>query len=262
MKLALIGEKLSHSYSREIHEIFFGLTGTAGSYRLVEVPGPEKLENALRNLEESGCSGTNITIPYKIDVLSHVTFKSPEVCRLNAANTIAFTKYGRNAYNTDYFGFMSSIEKAGINPGEGGWLILGSGGGSRSVEAVLEDMGAPRIYIASTSKRGEGYLSYSELDGVNGICGVVNTTPVGMYPDTESSILPEKAFRELKYAMDLVYNPSRTKFLEYAHNNGCISINGLYMLVAQAVKAQEIWNGRTFGEDIIDAIYSEMEKKI
>ncbi|MBN2557362.1 MAG: shikimate dehydrogenase [Clostridia bacterium] len=262
MKLALIGKKLSHSYSQEIHEIFFELTGIEGSYRLLEVSGPEKLEDALLNLEESGFSGTNITIPYKIDVLSHAVYRSPEVIRLNAANTIAFTKSGRKAYNTDYFGFMRSVEKAGINPGAGGWLVLGSGGGASSVKAVLEDMGAPVIYTASTSKKGEGFLSYSELEGIKGISGVVNTTPVGMFPDTEGCILPEKAFKGLKYAVDLVYNPSRTKFLQYARDNGCVSVNGLYMLVAQAVKAQEIWNNKTFGDEIIDAIYSEMEKRI
>lgn len=258
MKLALIGGKLSHSYSAIIHNLFFELTGISGTYEIDEVEAEEKLEEKMNFFERERYTGINITIPYKQSILSHVDEYSSEVGILKASNTVHFINGKRKAYNTDYFGFKRTLEINGVNPLKSKWLVLGYGGGAKSVIAVLKDMGAAEVNIASTSKSGEGIISYSEISELKGYAGVVNTTPVGMYPKVNASPISKDVLKNFNTAVDIVYNPLETKFLKDARLMGLKTVSGLYMLAAQAVKAQEIWNNREFSDDVIDYIYKNV----
>lgn len=258
MKLALIGGKLSHSYSAVIHDIFFGMTGITGSYDLIEVPSLNKLSDRIDYFEKNNFTGINITIPYKKAILKYVDEISGEVKKLEAANTILFRDGNRFAYNTDYFGFKRTLEINNVTPEGEKWLVLGSGGGAKSVIAVLNDMGAEQVLVASTTQEGPGFIMYPQIKDLEGFSGVVNTTPLGMYPDIESSPVDMNALRQFKTAVDIVYNPLETRFLNFASIGGLKTVSGLYMLVAQAVKAQEIWNGREFGDEIINEIFMKV----
>jgi len=262
MKLALIGGKLSHSYSAVIHDLFFKMTGISGSYDLIEIPSPIMLAEKLDYFEKNEFRGINITIPYKTDILSHVDVISDEVKKLKAVNTILFRGGSRYAHNTDYFGFKRTLEMNNISPKGSKWLVLGYGGGAKSVIAALRDMGASDVLIASTSQKGPGFITYDEIKQLTDFSGVVNTTPLGMYPDIGMCPVGRDDFGKFKTAVDIVYNPLKTRFLQIASEEGLETVSGLYMLVAQAIKAQEIWNNREFGDDIINDIYREVGKKL
>ncbi len=262
MRLALIGRKLSHSYSAFIHELFFNLTGIKGTYELVEIPKTQMLGKRMEFFEKKGYDGINVTIPYKKDVMNLVDFISPEAKAIGAVNTILFRDSKRYAYNTDYFGFKKTLTTSGIDPAGKKWLILGFGGGAKSVLAVLRDMSASGIYITQTSKTGEGIIAYNDISSLGNIYGVVNTTPVGMYPEVNFSPLNYEQLKGFECVIDIIYNPVQTVFLQHADKIGIKNVNGLYMLVAQAVKSQEIWNDRRFDDNLIESIYQELEKKI
>lgn len=262
MKFGLIGKKLGHSYSALIHGHFHRITGLKGSYELIEIPEPGNLEERINELSDEGFTGINVTIPYKEDVLALCFGISGETIRIGAANTLIFRKDEILAYNTDYFGFRRTLEIEGISIKEGNWLVLGSGGSSKSVRAVLRDIGASSVLIASRTGKGPDFISYSDIPELGKMAGIINTTPVGMFPDTGVSVVEKDVFSKFDTAIDLIYNPSRTLFLEYAEKSGLKTVNGLLMLVAQAVKAQEIWRNREFSDDLILEIYRLMEEGI
>lgn len=258
MKLGLIGAKLGHSYSKIIHNHFHRLTGLKGSYDLIEIPYAEQLRDRVLNLSEAGYGGINVTIPYKVDVMEFSDKVSDEAKRIGAVNTLIFGKSEIYAYNTDYFGFKTTLEIEEIQVAGNSWTVLGSGGSSKSVIAVLEDMGAEEIKIASRTKTDGNHIPYEQIKSGY---GVVNTTPVGMYPKTDKCVLDEKSIGNFEVAVDLIYNPAETVFLRRASNSGLKTANGLMMLVAQAVKAQEIWRNTTFSKEIILEIYRLLEEE-
>lgn len=258
MKLALIGAKLGHSYSKIIHEMFLKMLDIEGSYELIEIPNADDLGKKVQWMEENNYKGFNITIPYKKNILNYVDSVNKEVTSIKAANTVIIYNGKREAYNTDYFGFSKSLEVNDINPAGHKWLILGSGGSSQSVKAVLKDEGAKHIYTASRNPKNNEFISYDKIEKLEGIYGVVNTTPVGMYPDVGNCILDGKLIKKFSVAVDLIYNPAETVFVQKAKKFGLVTVNGLYMLVAQAIKAQEIWNKTKYEDEIIDNIYNKL----
>lgn len=257
MKFGLIGAALGHSYSRIIHDYFHRITGLEGSYELIEVPNAVDLSERIKELYENGYMGLNITIPYKVDALGLADFISDEADRIGASNTLYFNDGKVQAFNTDYFGFRTTLDMAGICVKNNNWTILGSGGSSRSVMAVLEDMEAKEIKIASRTKKDGMYIPY---DSIEGGFGLVNTTPVGMFPNVGSCPMEEDDIYKFKVVIDLIYNPAQTLLLKRAQGMGLKTANGLLMLVAQAVKAQEIWRNTVFSQDLILEIYNWMEK--
>lgn len=260
MKYALIGEKLGHSYSKIIHKKYFEYTGLDASYELLEIPKDE-LHARVGEMICAGYNGFNVTIPYKIDLLNACGSISGEARDIGAVNTVKIIDGVMHGYNTDYHGLKLALEINGINLKGKSVVILGSGGASKAVRTLCRDMNCKDITIVSrkpeTSDGSYRYISYN--DKIDGDI-VINTTPLGMYPDTKAA--PIEDYASFETAVDLIYNPAETLFLKRAKMRGLKTANGLYMLVAQALYAESIWNGKDMDFEIADRIYNEMKVEI
>lgn len=242
MNCGLLGEKLGHSYSPQIHKQL-----GAYSYSLFE-KSADQLEDFLKN---GDFHGLNVTIPYKKAVIPYCAELSPQAKRLGAVNTIVRRADGSLVgHNTDYFGFRSMAERTGISFAGKKVLVLGSGGASNTVCAVMEELGANVVVI---SRKGEN--NYENI-GIHRDCSViVNATPVGMYPNTGVSPVNLYMFPKLEGVLDLVYNPAKTKLLLDAEYRNLKTENGLWMLVAQAKESAQWFTGQEIPDDVIPDIH-------
>ena len=230
MQCGLLGRKLGHSYSPQIHSHL-----ASYEYTLFEKE-PEELEDFLKN---GSFTGLNVTIPYKKDVIPYLDELSPTAKRLGAVNTIVRREDGSLiGHNTDYFGFCSMVGRSGLTVAGKKVLVLGSGGASNTAVAALEEMGAQVVVI---SRSGENNYDNLHLNADAAV--IVNTTPVGMYPKTGVSPISLERFQKLEGVLDVVYNPARTQLLLDAESRGLIAMNGLWMLVAQAKESAEWFAG-------------------
>ena len=250
-KFGLIGGKLGHSLSLAIHQLFFEYTGKTGSYELLETE-LEALPELMGKLRE-GFVGTNVTIPHKLHVMPLLDEIAPEAAAIGAVNTIKFTPEGALGYNTDYFGFGRMLEYNDIKVNGKVCAVLGTGGAARAVVKVDSHFAkiAPKIKV----------IDYARLDALQGDV-LVNCTPVGMFPKVEAAPVSAEVSFAFNASVDLIYNPAQTLFLKQAADAGNKAVNGLFMLVAQAVAAQEIWQGERYDSDLIVRIMSELEKRI
>lgn len=248
MKCGLLGRTLGHSYSPAIH----GYLGHY-SYELFEKE-PEEVANFLQN---GDFAGLNVTIPYKIAVIPYLDTLSPEARELGAVNTVVRQNGQLIGYNTDYFGFQSLLYRSGLSPAGKKCLVLGSGGASRVAVSVLDKMGGRVVVI---SRNGENH--YGNLDRHGDAAILVNTTPVGMYPDTGLSPVDLKAFPRLEGVLDMVYNPSRTQLLLDAEKRGIVAENGLWMLEAQAKASAEWFTGQIIDDKKIEEIHDILKMQM
>ena len=249
MNCGLLGRKLSHSYSPQIHAYLGDY-----SYRLFERE-PDALEDFLKNGQ---FSGLNVTIPYKKDVISFCAALSPAAEKLGAVNTILRQPDGSLiGHNTDYFGFSSTMKKVRLDVTGKKVLVLGSGGASATAVAVLTELGANVIVI---SRSGEN--NYQNLKQHEDAALIVNATPVGMYPNTQVSPLSLDGFQALEGVIDIIYNPSRTNLLLEAEKRGIIAENGLWMLVAQAKESAEWFTGKKISDNVISVIYNKLKQQM
>ncbi len=264
MKQGLLGKKLSHSYSAIIHKHFYEITGIKGNYELYEVPTVSEIKPFLKMCKKEGIHNINVTIPYKKDIFKYIDEISSQAMNIGAINTVTYKNNKFYGDNSDYFGFLKALENQKININETNWIILGSGGSHESVKVALKDKGANKIKVVSRTKRNNSYISYEELENIttNSFYGLVNTTPVGMYPNIDDCVVSESIIKKFKCVIDLIYNPVETIFLKIAKQNDLKTANGLYMLVAQAIKSQEIWLDRSFDSQIINEIYEKMSVKL
>lgn len=258
----LIGERLTHSMSPQIHSMLMESIGIQGHYSLFQVQ-KHRLSEAVHGLSALGAVGANVTIPYKVSIIKYLDFLSPEAQKIGAVNTIAFKNEKIIGYNTDYHGFKKALKAASIEISGKKAVILGTGGASRAVLQCLMDSGASDILMVSRApgSNPEGNIrtiSYEELKGVKGWDIIINCTPVGMYPDIEASPVDKKVISSFSSAVDLIYNPSETVFLKYARQLGIPHANGLYMLVSQAAASQKIWQGIIIPESIVEDIYEKL----
>ena len=245
MKSGLLGRKLGHSYSPQIH----ALMGSY-SYDLFEKE-PEDVGDFVRN---GDFTGINVTIPYKKEVIPYIDELSPMARRMSAVNTIVRKADGSLwGHNTDYFGFSSMVYNSGVTVSGKKVLVLGSGGASNTAVKVLEDMNAKVVII---SRSGEN--NYQNLHMHSDAAVIVNTTPVGMYPHTGISPVDLKAFPNLEGVLDMIYNPARTQLLLDAEALGLPYQNGLWMLVAQAKEAAEHFGGKPLEDRIIETVYNTL----
>ncbi len=262
-RYVLIGEHLSHSLSPVIHGLFFEKAGFMGSYDLLEVSRNE-LTGLLPRLKMEGYLGANVTIPYKTDIMRGLDDLSDEAIRVGAVNTITLENECIG-YNTDYNGFGRALDYYGVDLEGKACAVLGSGGSSRAVVSWLQDRGVSRITIV-TRDTGAAVLKYPGFQCMNikefsaqGYDLLVNTTPVGMWPKPDFSPLSKEQLQGAGFIMDLIYNPSETLLMRFAKDLGIPSANGLYMLIAQGICAQEIWQDTIYSQELVNSIYEEMK---
>jgi len=238
----LLGEKLSHSFSPRIHRQLGEY-----DYSLYEV-STDSLDSFMT---ERRFDGINITIPYKQAVMPYCATLSDEARTIGSVNTIVKDDDGAlHGHNTDHYGFRVMLEQGGIDPNGKKVLVLGDGGSARTVRAVLGASGAREI--VTISRRGENH--YGNIARHYDAEIIVNTTPVGMYPDNSSTPLSLAGFERLTGVADLIYNPTRTKLLLDAGRLGVPCVNGLTMLVAQAEMASRLFLDTPARPELIDKI--------
>lgn len=245
MRCGLLGRTLGHSYSPQIHSDLGDY-----SYELFEKE-PEELENFLKN---GDYTGLNVTIPYKKTVLPFLDELSPTAQKMGCVNTIVRREDGSlYGHNSDFFGFQSLVRHSGIAVAGKKALVLGSGGASNTAVKALEELGAVPVVI---SRSGENNYQNFWLHKEASI--IVNTTPVGMYPNTGAAPLDLSRFPHLEGVLDVIYNPARTQLLLDAERLGIPNENGLWMLVAQAKESAEYFTGKTLDDAIIETIYRKL----
>ena len=249
MRCGLLGKKLGHSYSPQIH-------GYLGSYTydLFERM-PEELEDFLKY---GDFTGLNVTIPYKKAVIPYCSELSDRAAALGSVNTIVRRDDGSLiGHNTDYFGFASMVKRSGLQLQDKKVLVLGSGGASATVVAVLKALGANVVVISRT-----GENNYGNLHLHRDAAAIVNTTPVGMYPEVGVSPIDLDQFANLEGVLDVIYNPARTKLLLDAQKRGLITENGLWMLVAQAKESAEWFTQTRISDDKIAHIHETLRRQM
>jgi shikimate dehydrogenase len=258
MKMGLLGEKLPYTRSPEIHSKILKGIGREGEYGVYEKT-PEQLADFFDALRSGGFLGMNVTIPHKTRVMAYLDEIAPEAKRIGAVNTI-HTQGGRlMGYNTDYFGFGYMLKKAGIEIKGREACVLGAGGAARAVAVYLQDHGASVTIISRDAAAVKGFEG-CHIAGYDRVQGdlLVNTTPVGMSPNIDASPISKDHLQGFEAVADIVYNPKETLLLQYARELGIRRAGGLDMLVAQAVKAQEIWQGMEIPEALIDQIAEDL----
>ena len=249
MEYGLIGEKLGHSYSAQIHGAFGYY-----DYELKEIPR-DGLDGFMK---EKAFKGINVTIPYKEKVIPYLDHIDDAAARIGAVNTVVNRDGVLSGYNTDFIGLKNLMEYAGGDYNGSTILILGSGGTSKTAAAVCEALGAACIRRVSRSGR-EGTLTYEEAAAGYADAGfIVNTTPVGMFPNIDASPVDLTAYGKLKGVIDVIFNPAKTRLMMQAEELGIRADGGLRMLVYQAVAAAKIFTGNIVSdekaEEIIDMI--------
>ena len=263
-KYGLLGRRLGHSLSPQIHELIFKYTGLEGEYNLYPME-PEAVQAFIKTLKDQGFSGLNVTIPYKNTVMPYLSTISKEAQKIGSVNTILPQEGALKGYNTDYFGVSKMLAAAGIDPKGKKVMVLGSGGSAKTVVALLKDSDCADTLLVSRDKAQAAAkfpdiktAQYDELSALHGYDILINTTPVGMYPETDACPLTDDIIRGFSAVADLIYNPSQTVLLKKAESFGARTVNGLYMLVSQAVAAQEIWNSIEIEDGIIDMIFDDI----
>lgn len=249
-KYGLLGEKLGHSYSPEIHASLGDY-----DYKLYECP-QEELESFVKN---GDLDGFNVTIPYKKAVIPFCDSLSPTARAIGSVNTVIRkpdgTLYGDN---TDAYGFESLIAHSKIPVAGKKAVVLGSGGASVTVCAVLKALTAASVRVLSRN----GRAHYGALDEYKDSEIIVNATPVGMYPNNGAAAVDLGDFPRCEGVFDLVYNPARTALMLAADKRAIPNAGGLYMLVAQAKRSAELFTGRSIADGEIRRIYADLAGKM
>ena len=249
MRCGLLGKKLGHSYSPQIHSYLADYV-----YDLFEKQ-PEELKSFLEN---GDFTALNVTIPYKKEVIPYSNELSNRAQDLGAVNTLVRRKDGTLiGHNTDYFGFESMLKRSGLCVKGKKVLVLGSGGASATVVAVLKKHKANVIVI---SRSGSDNYDNIQIHGDASV--IVNTTPVGMYPNVGVSPVNLDLFPGLEGVLDVVYNPARTQLLLDAERKGLITDNGLWMLVAQAKESAEWFCGDKISDYKIPEIHGILQSQM
>ena len=249
MRCGLLGRKLGHSYSPAIHSQLADYR-----YELFEKE-PEELEEFLKS---GDFTGLNVTIPYKKVVAAFCDELSERAQKLGAVNTVVRRADGTLVgHNTDYFGFYSLVLRSGLHVYGKKVLVLGSGGASATAVCVLQELGADVVVISRS-----GVNNYNNLHMHADAAVIVNTTPVGMYPNVGISPVDLDQFTQLEGVLDVVYNPARTQILLDAEARGLVALNGLWMLVAQAKESAEWFSGKLLDDSKIAEIHCKLQQQM
>lgn len=260
-RYCVIGEKLTHTMSPQIHKAYFDYYKRQGEYEVLQIPMSDM---------DGGCKelllrydGFNVTVPYKEKVIKYLDGLSQEAKNIKAVNTVVNSDGKLYGYNTDPYGFGELLRVNGVEIAGKSFVVLGSGGASKSVCYVLKKAGAKTVKIATRDSekcKNDKYISYCDLANYKADA-VVNTTPVGMFPNVDASPLKDEEIANFQTVVDIVYNPMYTKLLQSAVRLGKKAVGGLYMLVAQAVKSQEIWSNSSASRTVTKEIYNKLAKQ-
>lgn len=252
MRYGLIGEHLGHSFSKEVHAMLSDY-----EYELREIR-PDELDGFMSS---KNFKAINVTIPYKEAVIPYLDFVSEEAKMIGAVNTVVNRDGKLFGYNTDFAGMCALINKMRITVKGKKTVILGSGGTSKTAYAVAKHLGAdPIITVSRTGKCGA--IDYEELANSHRDAEIIiNTTPCGMYPDNFASPIDLEGYDRLEGVIDAIYNPLRSSLVVDALGRGVKAEGGLYMLVAQAVFASEIFTGRKYPLEKLNKIYNKIRRK-
>ena len=248
-KYGCIGKKLTHSFSKEIHNELADY-----EYELIEIT-EEEIQSFF---QKKDFEAINVTIPYKQTVIPYLDSVSDIARRIGAVNTIVNKDGKLYGYNTDYYGMKALIERIGVKMQGKKVLVLGTGGTSKTARVVASDMGAAEVLVVSRRKTDE-YITYDEAATLHSDANVIiNTTPSGMYPDCESKPIDVTAFKYLDGVIDAVYNPLCTNLVLDAKQRGIKAEGGLYMLVMQAVVAVEKFLDTVISKDVVNRVYDSV----
>lgn len=257
IKIGLLGEKLSHSLSPILHKIILKNLNIQAEYVLYEV-SKEDIINFKEYMQDDNIKGVNITIPYKKTFIENLNSISSEAKEIGAINLLYIKDNKYFGANTDYYGFMQTLILNNIDVKNKKVAVIGRGGASASVSKVLKDMRAGEI-IFCFRKDKNSKVDFSKISKGDII---INTTPVGMYPNIEDNIVDEQILKKFKVAIDLIYNPLETKFLKIARENGLKSINGMEMLIEQALKTDEILYNIVLSDQLREKIIKKIIKRV
>ena len=245
----LIGGKLGHSFSKIIHNQIADY-----NYDLVELTS-EGLKNFMNN---KAFKAVNVTLPYKQEVIPYLDEMSMAARSIGAVNCVKNENGRLIGHNTDFDGLKALIEYMGLELKDKWVLILGTGGTSDTAKAVCEALGVARVIKVSRTGK-DGSITYEEaLEGCKAAEIIINTTPVGMYPNNYNQAINLEEFPNLEGVIDVVYNPLRTSLVSQALSLGIKAQGGLYMLVAQAVYASEFFIDCKYDKSIIEEVYKKL----
>lgn len=237
----LIGYPLGHSFSKKYFTDKFKALGLSDhKYDLYEL---ETIDLFTGLLKDPNLVGINVTVPYKQAVKQYLDALDQSAEKVGAVNVIKRTGNKLTGFNSDYFGFRTSLENFIPKNSVKNALILGTGGSSKAVRAVLADLNIQVVFVSRNA--GDGVISYDQLTAeiVKEHQLIVNTTPLGMHPKVDNCPgIPYEALESTHFLFDLVYNPETTKFMQMGLDRGARVKNGLEMLHLQADKSWEIWN--------------------
>lgn len=270
-KYALIGHPLGHSMSPLIHYRLFGFSGCDEfSYELTDI-APDQLQSKLDYLKE--LAGFNITIPHKQNIIPMLDELSESAKRYNAVNCVKNDGGRLIGYNTDCDGFVKSVETFPMN---GKVLLLGCGGAGRmmGIEAALRgasltiairpsSIKKAQVLMAEILGKCEASVKIVDINEISGKFDVLlNSTPVGMFPNTGDCPVSDDVIENCGYFFDAIYNPKETVLIKKAKELGKTTVGGAAMLVYQAAKAHEIWNGSSFAPKQLEDIISKVEEAV
>lgn len=252
MEYGLIGEKLGHSYSKEIHN-------QIGNYDYILKEIPKSELNSF--MTKKDFKGINVTIPYKQDVIPFLDFIDDSAKEIGAVNTIVNKNGKLFGYNTDFLGLKRLILSLKLNLQDKKVLILGTGGTSKTAFSVAKSLGANQILKVSR-KCDENFITYEDaIKNHNDAQIILNTTPCGMFPNIDASPIELDNFEKLEGVVDVIYNPLRTEFVLNAQKKGLIAQGGLFMLVQQAIAAAEYFFDQEIEFQKAEMIYKNLLRK-
>lgn len=266
LHFGILGEKLGHTLSPEIHADLLKQQNLTGIYEVYEMSRDE-VSQVLDMMKEKHITGMNVTIPYKTTLCQMVDVLDDRAKEIGAVNTILMKDNISYGYNTDYIGVISMFQKAGVELTGKQIVILGSGGASKALIYGFHLEDASVITIAARNKEARDelkkqfpYIRVCGLDDIPSGDIIINTTPVGMFPHAGVSPVDASVIRRFKIASDIVYNPLITEFLHIAREEGLQIVTGLMMLVDQAIGSEEIWLGKKLDYNMGNRIHEELAK--
>ena len=275
----LIGNPVGHSVSPAIHNNLARLTGKDMVYTTFKVEKGD-VASAVRGAYSLNILGLNVTVPHKSEVIDSLVDIDPLAKAIGAVNTLVRVDGGFKGYNTDILGLARELEDEGIELADSKVIILGAGGAARAITFLCSSKGAKKIYLlnrsvdkaqdiahaVNTHFHNEKVIpmniaDYADIPGTDYI--VIQTTSVGLHPNDTAVVIDDEAFyKKVKVGVDIIYNPSETRFMKMCKNAGKPACNGLKMLLYQGVAAYELWNDVSVTKEQADKVYNKMKEEL